>query len=62
MNKSSLDGEIISAWRKFLTELITLLFTANVFWSLYKGDGETSLIFCLLLIALQIEKVSDNLK
>ena len=60
--RADLDGEIISAWRKFLTEFITLLFTANIFWSLYKGDGETSLIFCLLLIALQIEKVSDNLK
>ena len=60
--RADLDGEIISAWRKFLTEFITLLFTANIFWSLYKGDGETSLIFCLLLIALQIEKLSDNLK
>lgn len=60
--RADLDGEIISAWKKFLTEFIALLFTANVFWSLYKGDGETSLIFCLLLIALQIEKVSESHK
>lgn len=60
--RADLDGEIISAGKKFLTEFIALLFTANIFWHLFKGDGETSLIFCLLLIALQIEKVSDNLK
>ncbi len=60
--RADLDGEIMASWKSLLTEIVALLFTANIFWSLYKGDGETSLIFGLLLIALQIEKVSDNLK
>ena len=51
---------VLIPWKVLFSEVVTLLFTANVFWSLFKGDGETALIFCLLLIALQIEKLSDK--
>jgi hypothetical protein len=51
---------VLIPWKVLFSEIVTLLFTANIFWSLYKGDGETALIFGLLLIALQIEKLSDK--
>lgn len=61
MNKSGLGWEIWTAWKNVLTEIIALLFVACVFMGLYNGELEKSLIFGLLLIALQIEKVADAL-
>ena len=53
---------VVKDFRKLLSSVVILLFTISVFWNMYEGQLDKSLIFALLLIAVEIENIGDRLE
>ena len=47
--------------KDLLTELSALLMTASAFWNMYQGEDGKALLFIVLLIPLQLERIADRL-
>ena len=47
--------------KDLLTELAALLMTASAFWNMYQGEDGKVLLFIVLLIPLELERIADRL-
>lgn len=52
----------IKAFMPFLTEVLVLVLTIAVFSTMYEGHLDKSIVFILLIIAVQLEKIADIMK
>ena len=53
---------LIKAFMPFLTEVLVLILTLAVFTTMFQGELDKSIVFILLIIAVQLEKIADVLK
>ena len=47
--------------KDLLTELAASLVTASAFWNMYQGEDCKALLFIVLLIPLELERIADRL-
>lgn len=55
-----IDKEILETLFKFLSSVVTLIFTIAVFWNMYHDALDKALIFSILLVAAEIQKLNDR--
>ena len=53
---------LIKAFMPFLTEVLVLILTLAVFTTMFQGELDKSIVFILLIIAVQLEKIADVMK
>ena len=54
--------KMIKAFMPFLTEVLVLILTLAVFTTMFQGELDKSIVFILLIIAVQLEKIADVMK
>jgi hypothetical protein len=53
---------LIKSFMPFLTEVLVFVLTIAVFTTMYEGHLDKSIVFILLIIAVQLEKIADVMK
>ena len=54
--------KLIQQAMPFLTEVLLFILTLAVFTTMYHGELDKSLIFILLILGVELEKIADALK
>ena len=47
--------------KDLFTELTASIVTASAFWNMYQGEDGKALLFIVLLIPLELERIADRL-
>ena len=53
---------MIKAFMPLLTEILVLILTLAAFTTMFQGELDKSIVFILLIIAVQLEKIADVMK